>query len=172
MSQVLLSPLWHPRNPKLRETILNSRQNDNKLFFTIQHWMSNEGFSFINSLGNSLNVAICSGFNTNYKLSNEGFSIITSPKNSLNVAICCYMLWFHYQEWSQETSKDRTTCQKCWAMHDDEFEDVDDQSDEDNGSGQIFLQVRTTCPIVPFWVSTCRNIHWCPTNLVTLIFLL
>ena len=66
--QVLLSPLWHPRNPKLRETILNSRQNDNKLFFTIQHWMSNEGFSFINSLGNSLNVAICSGFNTNYKL--------------------------------------------------------------------------------------------------------
>ena len=68
VSQVLLSPLWHPRNPKLRETILNSRQNDNKLFFTIQHWMSNEGFSFINSLGNSLNVAICSGFNTNYKL--------------------------------------------------------------------------------------------------------
>ena len=68
VSQVLLSPLWHPRNPKLRETILNSRQNDNKLFFTIQHWMSNEGFSFINSLGNSRNVAICYGFITNYKL--------------------------------------------------------------------------------------------------------
>ena len=81
------------------------------------------------------------------------------------------MLWFHYQEWSQETSKDRTTCQKCWAMHDDEFEDVDDQSDEDNGSDQIFSRVRTTCTIVPFWVSTCRNIHWCPTNLVTLIFI-
>ena len=107
----------------------------------------------------------------NYKLSNEGFSIITNPKNSLNVAICCYMLWFHYQEWSQETSKDRTTCQKCWAMHDDEFEDVDDQSDEDNGSDQIFSQVRTTCTIVLFWVSTCRNIHWCHTNLVTLIFI-
>ena len=35
-------------------------------------------------------------------------------------------------------------------MHDDEFEDVDDQSDEDNGSGQIFSQVRTTCTIVLF----------------------
>ena len=56
--------------------------------------MSNEGFSFINILGNRLNVAMCSGFNTNYKLSNEGFSIITSPKNSLNVAIYSYMLWF------------------------------------------------------------------------------
>ena len=87
LSQVLLSPLWHPRNPKLRETILNSRQNDNKLFFTIQHWMSNEGFSFINSLGNSLNVAICSGFITQsgprkFLRTNEGFLIITSPKTA------------------------------------------------------------------------------------------
>ena len=36
-------------------------------------------------------------------------------------------------------------------MHDDEFEDVDDQSDEDNGSGKIFSQG----PLVQFYYSEC-----------------